>query len=181
MEPNDPAKWVSEAMNGARHLKLDQAIADYTQALQINPRYAAAYIARGQTWKQRRVFDQAIREFSALIQIDPNNSDGHWPLARTLATCYKEDFRDGKRAVDYATRACELTRWQDPDCLDTLAAACAESGDFPAAVNWQTQAIRLVRRNVPSALLRAQDVEGRRGVGFDDRLAFYKSKRPTRE
>ena len=71
-----------------RHLKLDEAIADYTQALQINPRYAAAYIARGQTWKQRRSFDQAIREFSALIQIDPNNSEGHWLLARILATCY---------------------------------------------------------------------------------------------
>jgi tetratricopeptide (TPR) repeat protein len=181
MEPNDPAKWVSRGHEWRKDLKLDQAIADYTQALQINPRYTAAYIARGQTWKQRRDFGQAIREFSELIQIEPNNSEGHWSLARILATCYVEDFRDGKRAVDEATRACELTRWQDPDCLDTLAAACAESGDFQSAIKWQTQAIRLVRRNVPSALLKAQDIEGRRGVGFDDRLAFYKSRRPTRE
>ncbi len=75
--------------------------------------------------------------------------------------------------------ACELTRWQDPDCLDTLAAAYAESGDFQAAVKWQTQAIRLVRENVPSALLQAQNIAGRRGVGFENRLSFYKSNRPT--
>jgi tetratricopeptide (TPR) repeat protein len=181
MDPNDPAKWLVRGHEWRKHLKLDQAIADYTQALQLNPRYAAAYIARAQTWKQRSAYDQAIREYSVLIQIDPNNSVGHWSLARILATCIVEQFRDGKRAVDEATRACELTRWHDPDCLDTLAAAAAESGDFQAAVKWQTQAIRLIRQNVPSALLQAQDVAGRRGIGFDDRLAFYRSKKPTRE
>jgi tetratricopeptide (TPR) repeat protein len=181
MDPNDPAKYVSRGNERRKHLQLDDAIADYTHAVEINPRYAAGYIARGQTWKQRHVYDQAIREFSNLIQVDPENSEGHWSLARLLATCYSQEVRDGRRAVAFATRACELTRWQNPDCLDTLAAACAESGDFQSAVKWQTQAIRLVRQNVPSALLRAQDVGGRRGVGFDDRLAFYKSKKPTRE
>jgi tetratricopeptide (TPR) repeat protein len=181
MAPNDPSKYISRGNEWRKDLKLEQAIVDYTQALRINPRYTAAYIARAQTWRQSRAFDQAIREYSELIQVDPNNSEGHWALARILATCYVEDFRNGKRAVEEATRACELTRWQDPDCLDTLAAAYAESGDFQAAVKWQTQAIRLVRQNVPSALLEAQNVAGRRGVGFENRLSFYMSKRPTRE
>ncbi len=80
------------------------------------------------------------------------------------------------------TRACELTQWRDPDCLDTLAAACAEVGDFASAIKWQTQAVKLVRQNVRSLLQqRAISSGGRRGVGFEDRLAFYKSKKPTRE
>ena len=51
-----------------------------------------------------------------------------------------------------------------------------------AAIKWQTQAITLIRQNVPSLLQqKAASFGGRRGVGFEDRLVFYKSKKPTRE
>jgi tetratricopeptide (TPR) repeat protein len=182
MEPNNPSFWVSRGNEWRRDLKLDDAIADYTRALQIDPRYAAAFIARGNTWKQRRSFDRAIQEFSELIRIDPQNALAHMTLARILATCHENQFRNGNWAVDEATRACDLTRWQDPDCLDTLAAAYAEVGDFASAINWQNQAIKLVRQNVKSLLQqKASNFGGRRGIGFEDRLVFYKSKRPTRE
>ena len=80
-----------------------------------------------------------------------------------------------------ATRACNLTQWRDPDCLDTLAAAYAETGAFDAAVEWQKEAIALARQQTTTPLQRALNFGGRRGVGFDDRLAFYKRRRPTRE
>jgi serine/threonine-protein kinase len=50
--------------------------------------------------------------------------------------------RDGARAKDAATRACELTEWRDAPTLDTLAAACAELGEWPLAVQWMTEALR---------------------------------------
>ncbi len=56
------------------------------------------------------------------------------------ATCPDSRYRDGKQAVESATRACELTGWKSPDELDTLAAAYAESGDFTAAAKWGQQA-----------------------------------------
>lgn len=80
-----------------------------------------------------------------------------------------------------ATRSCELTSWTDPDALDTLAAAYAESGDYRSAVEWQTRAIELFRKESTTPLQRALNLGGRRGVGFDDRLAFYKRRRPARE
>jgi tetratricopeptide (TPR) repeat protein len=182
MEPRNPAFWVSRGDEWRRDLKLDDAIADYSHALAIDPRYGPAYIARGSTWKQRRAFDQAIHEFSGLIRIDPENAQAHQTLARILATCNEPRYRNGKWAVDEATRACELTHWQDADCLDTLAAAYAEVSDFAAAVKWQTLAIKLTRQNAPSLLQqKATSFGGRKGVGFDDRLGFYKSKKPTRE
>jgi hypothetical protein len=60
-----------------------------------------------------------------------------------LATCPEERHRDGKRAVEAAKRACELTGLTSAEILDTLAAAYAESGDFPKAVEYQEKAIGL--------------------------------------
>ena len=76
----------------------------------------------------------------------------------------------------------DTTRWRDPDCLDTLATAYAETGDFAAAIKWQNEAIKLINQHVPSVLLqRAQSFGGQRGLGFIDRLAYYKSRKTIRE
>jgi len=181
LEPNNPALYVARGNEWRRHLKLDLAVAEYDRAIQLDPNYINAYLCRALIAKQRRDFDQAVAELSEIARKAPDNAEAHRLLARILATCDKGGVRDGDRAVREASRACELTAWRDPDCLDTLAAAYAEVGDYPAAVRWQTQAIALLRQNVPSALQRAMDFGGRRGVGFNDRLAFYKRKHPCRE
>jgi tetratricopeptide (TPR) repeat protein len=64
-------------------------------------------------------------------------------VAWTLATSQYNGRRNGDRAVEVATTACELTKWKLPAVVDTLAAAYAETGDFQAAVKWQNEAIRL--------------------------------------
>ena len=184
LDPENPSFWVLRGDEWRKDLKLDAAIADFSHAIQLNPKYTPAYIARGNAWKQIRRFDRAIQEFSDLIRMDPQEPVAHQTLARILSTSHEDQFRNGKWALDLATRACELTHWVDPDALDTLATACAETGDFPAAVSWQSLAIKLVRQRFPSALQKkAVSAGGGRGVGvgFEDRLAFYKSKKPIRE
>jgi hypothetical protein len=44
-------------------------------------------------------------------------------------------------AVELARRACELTGWEEPAHLATLAAACADLGALDEAVRWAEQAL----------------------------------------
>jgi tetratricopeptide (TPR) repeat protein len=183
IDPNNPAIWVSRGNEWRKDLKIDRAIADYNQAIHLDPKYSPAYVARGNTWKQIGRFDLAIQGLSDLIRVNPEEPRAHQLLARILATATVDRSRNGKWALDEAMRACELTHWVDTDSIDTLAAASAEVGDFESAVRWQTLAIKLVRQRYPSAL-QAKAISsggGRAGVGFDDRLAFYKGKKPIRE
>ncbi len=170
------------ATNGDATSSFDQGDpADYNQAIQIDPQYVHAYLCRAMITKQRRDFPRAVAELMQIARMAPDNAEVHRLLARILATCDNDTVRDGRRAVAEATRSCELTKWHDPDALDTLAAAYAESGDYQSAVAWQTEAIELFRKEANTPLQRAMNFGGRRGVGFDDRLAFYKRKRPARE
>jgi serine/threonine-protein kinase len=85
-----------------------------------------------------------------------------------MASCSEAKYRDGKKAVEFATIACELTDWNRSIYLDTLAAAYAEAGDFDAAVRWQSRAIEIVSD------------ETQKG-DYRRRLALYQAGRPYRE
>ena len=77
--------------------------------------------------------------------------------------------RDGKRAVEAATKACELTNYKNGGYLDTLAAAYAEVGDFDKAVEWQEKALKA--GDIP-----VKDLDAAR-----KRLELFKQKKAYRE
>lgn len=52
-------------------------------------------------------------------------------------------MRDAAQAVQLAKRCCDLTGYDRPPTLDTLAAAYAESNQFDEAIQWLNKAIKL--------------------------------------
>ena len=51
----------------------ETAVDYFTEAIRINPRYAAAYSSRACAYAARGKYDAAIEDFSAVIRIEPRN------------------------------------------------------------------------------------------------------------
>jgi tetratricopeptide (TPR) repeat protein len=146
----------------------DGAIADYDQAIALNPGYAKIYRRRGNAKHAKGDFDGAVADYTKTIELDPNFSSAYNDLAWILATCPEARVRNGSKAVEYATKACELMEWKNAYCLDTLAAADAEAGNFDEAVKWETKCLE-------STLSKNDAERARRHLGL------YQQKKPYHE
>jgi membrane protease YdiL (CAAX protease family)/tetratricopeptide (TPR) repeat protein len=146
---------------------LGTALQDSNEAVRRDPKFHWAYQVRGVIHQQRGEYGPAAEDLKQAINLGPNEPWSFRALAWQLATCPDAAQRNGKKAVEYATRACELTGWRKADMLTCLAAAYAENGDFDLAIKRQEEALRL-----------AQDDEL---VSFQFFLQRFRSRRPLRE
>ena len=76
IEPSKPVLATFYNMRGMwnRHVNIDAALADFTEAIQLNPKYYAAYEWRGLIWTVKGEFDRAISEFDEALRGLPNNA-----------------------------------------------------------------------------------------------------------
>jgi Flp pilus assembly protein TadD len=148
--------------------RLEDAAVQYTEVLRLDPNHADAHINLGSIRYHQGRFEEALAQYAEAARLAPENAGVHNNRARIWATAPEAKCRDGRRAVEAATRACELSGWKDAGCLDTLAAACAEAGDFATAVKWQSRAIDLVTDEKTKA-------------AFRGRLELYQQRQPYHE
>jgi tetratricopeptide (TPR) repeat protein len=120
--------------------KLDDAIAEFREAVRLDPKLSFARHALGHGLMNKGDVDGALAENRAALKIDPDLPLAHNDLGWILATG-PERVIDGKKALEHAQRACELTEWKNPSCIATLAAAYAELRDFDRAVELQKRAL----------------------------------------
>jgi tetratricopeptide (TPR) repeat protein len=101
-------------------------------------------------------------------------------LAWVLSTSTEDKLRDGKRAIELATQACEITDYKMPHIISTLASAYAEAGDFDKAIEWIEKGLEVNEkaREEKDADIEAIDDQKK---SLEDELKSYKSKKPWRE
>jgi len=152
---------VDEAMGD-----FDKALTDFNRGLRLDSLDASAYVLRARAYKAKGDYARAVADCRHAVELDPQNVPAYNDLALLLAITPRADIRYGTTAVEYATKACELTEWKSPVTLDTLAAACAEAGDFDNAVKWESKVLQTP--NLPETAR----------AGAKSRLALYQAHQP---
>jgi Flp pilus assembly protein TadD len=112
-----------------------------------------------------------IAEWEKTLSIDENDGNALNNLAWVLATFPQDEIRNGKRAVELATKASALPGGDSPMVLRTLAAADAEAGDFSHAISTAQRALDLATAQNNNSLAPTLRRE----------LALYQASTPYRE
>ncbi len=144
-----------------------RAIAALDRAINVDPENAMLYRFRGDSNLNIGQHRAAIDNYEKALELDPEDSGLLNNFAWTLATSPDAEVRDGKRALELATEACELTDYNTAHILSTLAAAYAEAGDFETAKKWAQKAVDL------------NDEDN--GPQIAEELASYERGQPVRE
>lgn len=144
----------------------EPALADFNQLLEIHPNRPMCYCLRGELMIKRGEYAKAIQDFLHAWKHGADKVMVLNQLGWLHATVPDDSLRDGARAIEFATQACEISGFRDGNTLDTLAAAYAEAGDFEKAILWQEQALD-------------RSDEGRH-ADLQTRMALYRDKKAYR-
>jgi tetratricopeptide (TPR) repeat protein len=144
-----------------------RAIEVLTSLIEDDPKDADLYRTRGDALLSVNKHAEAIKDYEEALKIDPEDTGVLNNLAWVLATSETESLRDADRSIKLGTKACELTKYEKPHILSTLASGYAEKGDWENAIKWSTKAVELGEGEVKENLQKELD--------------SYKMKKPWRE
>ena len=121
---------------------IDGAIADFTRAIELYPKYSTAYTNRGLAKKNKGDLDGAIADCNRAIELDPKDAGGY--SNRGIA---KQAQGDLKGAIADYTRAIELDP-KDAGGYSNRGNAKGAKGDVEGAIADCNRAIELDPKNV---------------------------------
>lgn len=159
-----------------------KTIETLTQVIQQEPENFNALRFRADAYLNIGQHAEAIADFDKALALDEDDESLLNNFAWVLATSPDDKLRNGKRAVELATKASEKTGHQTPHVLSTLGAAYAETGDFESAKKWSQQAVDLSKKAVEAA--ENDEERAKRKTDLEQlqkELTSYQEGKPVRE
>jgi tetratricopeptide (TPR) repeat protein len=153
-----------------RNNRTDEAIDQYEKAIALRPNYAEIHNNLGIVLFQKGEVDKAIAHYQKALEIDPENLLTRANLAWALATTPQSSVMKAI-AVKLAQQANELTGETDPTVLHILAAAFAQRGQFPEAIETAERGLQLATAQSKRSLAEALRTE----IGFYQMGLPYRS------
>jgi tetratricopeptide (TPR) repeat protein len=151
--------------------RVGQSVSHLQQTISLRPDFADAHNSMGTLYLQAGRWAEAVAQYQTAVNLQPANAFALNNLAWVLATCPDGPIRNGLKAVELGREAQRLSKGEDAPVLETLAAAYAEAGRFP-------EAIETVRRALASA--RAGGNQGL-AKALEDQLSLYQAGKPFHE
>ena len=125
--------------------ELDEAETHLRAVTRLDPRDSVGRYNLAVVLAQTEKADQAVAELVHTLRETPDFIPAIIALAIVRATSPDESFRDLQEAAALASRACELTNYQDPEALRALAVAQAEMGQLDSAASTAERAAGVAR------------------------------------
>ena len=170
-QSNNPNVYNNLGLCLMEQHKYEGAIKYFRQALEIYPEHLEALYNLGLALWASGDSVAAVKQYKRVLQIKPDWTTPANSLAWILATDVNESIRNGDEAVHWARLACKGEGRENPEYLDTVAAAYAEAGNFEQAVQTAQRALSLARAGGDISLIK----------DLEYRLHLYRSGKAFRE
>jgi len=138
----DPHDWDSSLRRAEAEHALNQreeAIADYTSAIEVNGHEPFLFLRRGREYRILKDCQHAVSDFEQAAILRPEWAEAYDMAAGVYAGCPDPSQRNPAKAIALINHAMALS--PNPTYLTVLALAYFRSGDLEKAVTSQRQAV----------------------------------------
>jgi len=150
--------YFNRGVEWAAQGKHDSAIADYTNAIKLNPQYREAYNNRGNAYRRKGEPDRAVADYNEAIRLNPKRGMYYRNRGNALS-----DQRDYARALADYTEAIKIDA-NDASASDSVAWIMATAPDAK---------LRDGKRAVALALKACELTQWKNGSYVDTLAAAY--------
>jgi len=108
--PRSAEEYIFRGIDYADQGDLQSALADFTEAIRLNPKLTQAYYNRGVTYNKMERYDEAVQDFTTILLLNPKHEGAlvNRALGYTLLGMDAQAEADVVRAVELGVDEAEL-------------------------------------------------------------------------
>ena len=103
LNPEDPhpSAYLNRGNTYCKLERYEEALADYSEAIRLNPEGPSAYVNRGNTYDDLERYEEALADYSEAIRLNPEDPSAYYNRGITYddLECYEEALADYSEAI----------------------------------------------------------------------------------